>query len=171
MGCGKSSVGRRLSELLSCPFHDLDTVVERRSGRSIPEIFGTDGEQTFRQMELEALESVIGSCPENACMVLSLGGGTVMTPECASLIHEKTVCIYLRASTETLAANLEGETGGRPMLNNPEPLRERISSLMSRRSETYEATAHIIEDTDGKTVEEIAEKIYGISLAYHDNYF
>ena len=48
MGCGKSSVGRRLSELLCCSFIDLDDVIEEREGRSIPEIFATEGEATFR---------------------------------------------------------------------------------------------------------------------------
>ena len=57
MGCGKSSVGRYLSELLCCPFMDLDAVIEQQTGRNIPEIFATDGEAAFRQMEMEVLES------------------------------------------------------------------------------------------------------------------
>ena len=60
MGCGKSSVGRRLSELLCCRFMDLDDVVEEVAGRSIPEIFAKDGELEFRQIELEALKTVVG---------------------------------------------------------------------------------------------------------------
>ncbi len=59
MGCGKSSVGRRLSELLCCPFMDLDSVIEEREGRTIPEIFASDGEAEFRRMEVEALEACI----------------------------------------------------------------------------------------------------------------
>ena len=52
MGCGKSSVGRRLSELLCCRFMDLDDIVEEVAGLSISEIFAKDGELGFRQMEL-----------------------------------------------------------------------------------------------------------------------
>ena len=59
MGCGKSSVGRRLSELLCCPFMDLDDVIEERSGRRIPEIFESDGEAVFRRIELETLREII----------------------------------------------------------------------------------------------------------------
>ena len=59
MGCGKSSIGRRLSELLCCPYIDLDSVIEEMVGRSIPEIFAKDGEAVFRQMEHAALTSVI----------------------------------------------------------------------------------------------------------------
>ena len=59
MGCGKSSVGRRLSQLLCCPFMDLDQVIEERAGRSIPEIFASEGEEAFRSMELDALRNIV----------------------------------------------------------------------------------------------------------------
>ena len=59
MGCGKSSVGRELSELLCCPFMDLDDAIVESAGRSIPEIFATEGEPAFRQMELEALKEMV----------------------------------------------------------------------------------------------------------------
>ena len=67
MGCGKSSVGKRLSELLCCRFMDLDEVIVEREGRSIPEIFAEDGEGEFRRMEKEALKSILatdGRAPE-----------------------------------------------------------------------------------------------------------
>ena len=189
MGCGKSSVGRYLSELLCCPFMDLDAVIEETQGRSIPEIFATDGEAAFRQMEVEALSRIIEaqqlrdkkqSLPSQATgpsicgqrgstvsvpsatrtanydkVVVALGGGTVMTPECAELVRKKTHCIYLRASTDTLVSHLEKEAAGRPMLQGA-LLRTRIEELMALRSATYESTAHDVIDTDGRTVEEIA---------------
>ena len=90
MGCGKSSVGRKLSELLCCPFMDLDDVIVEREGRSIPEIFASDGEAAFRRMELEALKAVLKdggmervwkqSLPSHSAMGPSLcgqRGGTV----------------------------------------------------------------------------------------------
>ena len=156
MGCGKSSVGRELSRLLCCPFMDLDSVIEEREGRSIPEIFATEGEDAFRRMEAEALRKCIyGQASDK--LVVALGGGTVMTEECAKIVHEKTVCIYLQASVETLMDHLAGEVDNRPMLVGN--LRTRIEELMSIRSATYEKTAHIMIDTDGKTIEEIAREI------------
>jgi shikimate kinase len=156
MGCGKSSVGRELSRLLCCPFMDLDSVIEEREGRKIPEIFATEGEAAFRRMEAEALRKCIyGQVSDK--LVVALGGGTVMTEECAKIVHEKTVCIYLRASVETLMDHLAGEVDNRPMLAGN--LRTRIEELMSIRSATYEKTAHIMIDTDGKTIEEIAREI------------
>ena len=168
MGCGKSSVGRRLSELLCCPFMDLDEEIKAKTGRSIPEIFAEDGEDAFRKMELETLYDIVpmpvysrGPLPADESsqdIILALGGGTVMTRECAEIVHKGTRCIYLKTSVETLVCHLEGETENRPMLQG-ESLRERISELMARRSGTYERTAHVIIDTDGRSIDEIAAEI------------
>ena len=95
---------------------------------------------------------------DNIVMILALGGGTVMTPECAELVKANTLCVYLRASVDTLMEHLSGEADGRPMLQG-DSLRSRIEELMVLRSETYERTAHIIIDTDGKTIDEIAQQI------------
>ena len=173
MGCGKSSVGRRLSELLCCPYMDLDAVIEERTGRSIPDIFASDGEAAFRQMELETLQNILEEVGKQ--IILSLGGGTVMTAECAELVREKTLCIYLRTGVETLVDRLSSETEGRPLLNpesHPEAedsnnsqnksdtdLRTRIESLISGRTSTYEATAHITIDTDWLSVDDLAHSI------------
>ena len=206
MGCGKSSVGRRLSELLCCRFMDLDEFIVEREGRSIPEIFASDGEKGFREIEKTALCSVISAdsvmlnaplapshfvgvrkcqfrktaspnefaemyLPQHShtpqethsyedALILSLGGGTVMTQECAEMVQENSVCVYLRASVDTLVRNLQGEAEGRPMLSGGEDLRTRIEELMTLRSATYEDVAHEIIDTDGLTVDQIADRIY-----------
>ena len=194
MGCGKSSVGRRLSELLCCPFMDLDQVIEERTGRTIPEIFSQDGEPAFRQMELNALKQVIseggaktkslplrGPLPftrPRAAMVfdspltdqhhtfqvvLALGGGAVMTPECAEIVRSETKCIYLRASIDTLIEHLEGQTDNRPLLSQEATvLRDRITDLMAKRASIYEKTAHVIIDIDGKSIEAVASEIISI---------
>ena len=107
--------------------------------------------------------------------VLALGGGTVMTPDCAEQVHTQTCCIYLRATVNTLVQRLRNEAAGRPMLRTrtPDPgtepcptpadadiaLRERISSLLAQRSATYESVAHHIIDVDGLSVEDVARSI------------
>ena len=158
MGCGKSSIGRELARLLCCPFMDLDEVIEGAEGRSIPEIFASDGEAAFRRMEAEHLQILLDS--HNISAVVALGGGTVMTEECAEMVREKTMCVYLRATVETLVRNLDGESENRPMLSNEEPLNVRVAHLLALRSGTYEQTAHMVIDTDGKSVEEIALEIH-----------
>jgi shikimate kinase len=223
MGCGKSSVGRRLSELLCCRFMDLDKVIEERTGRTIPEIFSTDGEAAFRAIESNTLRDIVVASEPRQCvplapshskaagpspyagvrkcqfhthasspisvhdviargeatwqsvnMVLALGGGAVMTGQCAEVVHSDTICIYLKASIETLLEHLYGQTKGRPLLNDTNchsdqaervkesAIRERIENLMAQRSSTYEKTAHIIIDTDGKSIEAVALEIISI---------
>ena len=71
MGCGKSSVGRELARLLCCPFMDLDEVIEGAEGRSIPEIFASDGEAAFRRMEAEHLQILLDSNDTNQCAPLA----------------------------------------------------------------------------------------------------
>ena len=167
MGCGKSSVGRKLSELLCCRFMDLDDCIVKEAGCSIPEIFAQQGEPAFRKLEQEVLKNIVSVNSEDN-IVLALGGGAVMTSESENIVHEGTICIYLKASVDTLIEHLTGETAGRPMLNQQtvmssesetSPLRARILELMSLRAATYERTAHHTIDTDGKTVEEIAATI------------
>ena len=191
MGCGKSSVGRRLSELLCCRFVDLDNYIEEKAGRTIPEIFAGDGEGAFRQMELQALSEILVQeglerVPKPpTTTIISLGGGTVVTPGCAELVREKTCCIYLRTSVETLVERLENEAEGRPMLASGQnadktegqdaetlkdqdaetlkvrksALRERIETLIAKRSSTYEATAHHVIDTDGLSIDTISRTV------------
>ena len=190
MGCGKSSVGRKLSQLLCCPFMDLDDMIEAEAGKSIPEIFAEIGESGFRQMEHRVLDRAVpmpmysgGPLPQQSCgplplrggakmppaynrhtsltdqylEIISLGGGTIMTRECAEIVRERTMCVYLRATVETLAEHLEGETQGRPMLSGN--VHERISELMAQRAATYESTAHVIIDIDDKSVDEVVHAI------------
>ena len=199
MGCGKSSVGRKLSQLLCCPFMDLDAEIEKRCGCSVAEIFAERGEAEFRMLEKETLKDILEtsgrvleipktpalptvghplagggmSSPSSstpACknqedpsnerpqMILALGGGAVMTPECEKMVHEQTKCIYLRTSVKELVARLTDESAGRPLLASSD-LKTRIETLMSLRMETYERTAHLIIDTDSKTIDEVASEI------------
>lgn len=197
MGCGKSTVGQELARLLSMDFIDLDDYIVKREGCSIPEIFADGGEPAFRRIELAALKDILEdvSCASkgafhtchseqseesakhsagNNSIVLSLGGGTLTTPECASLVNENTTCIYLRATTETLVDNLlKGGYSGRPMLGKADAagksghdskdekaaLRSQIEGLMSRRKSIYEACSHFIIDIDGKSPRSIAKEI------------
>ena len=157
MGSGKTTVGKVLADFLGCPFMDLDDLIVKKDGKSIPEIFAQDGEPAFRQLEARLLRQTVEKYTENT-VVLALGGGAVTAPASASLLHEKTVCIYLRATLETLQARLEGETAGRPLAD---------ASLVDRlaaREPLYEQTAHVIIDTDGLSPDEVADEIIISSL-------
>ena len=92
-----------------------------------------------------------------------------MQAECEDMVHSGTLCIYLRASVETLVERLTGEAAGRPLMagadsgkSSQTALRTRILELMAARGKTYERVAHIIIDTDGKSIDEVAEEIKGL---------
>ena len=152
MGSGKTTVGKVLADFLGCPFMDLDDLVVKKAGKSIPDIFAQDGEPAFRQLEAQVLRKTVEKYAESTA-VLALGGGAVLAPSSAALLHEKTVCIYLRASLETLLARLEGETAGRPLADAS--LADRLAS----REPIYEETAHVVIDTDGLSPDEVADEI------------
>lgn len=152
MGSGKSTVGRLLADALGCPFLDLDDVIARKAGKSIPEIFSADGEAGFRRLEKQALEQTVKKYAENT-LVLALGGGTVTVPGAIGLLQEKTTCIYLRATMDTLLERLEGQTEGRPLADS------RMADRLAQREPLYRQAAHVILDTDGCSPEEIADEI------------
>ena len=155
MGCGKSTVGKILAEMLGIRFFDLDEIIVEGEKRTIPDIFSSEGEDGFRNLEIKYLQRVLKGGGDK---VLSLGGGTPTIPAARDLLREKTVCIYLRATVDTLQANLSGSEGNRPLLKDT-PLREKISELLSIRSDAYLHSAHIVIDIDGLSADEIAEEI------------
>ena len=157
MGSGKTTVGRVLADALGCPFMDLDDLIVKKAGKTIPEIFAQDGEPAFRQLEARLLRQTVEKYAENT-VVLALGGGAVTTSASATLLHEKTVCIYLRATLETLLQRLSGETAGRPLADDA------LSERLAAREPLYEETAHVIIDTDGLAPDEVADEIIISSL-------
>ena len=181
MGCGKSSVGRQLSTLQPATyperafqFVDLDDRIVQRAGMTVPAIFASHGEEHFRLLEHICLQQVTESflrhpkTPDGRenCLILALGGGTVLNPACFKRVHEKTSCIYLRASVDTLLGHLGTAAAERPMLRagmtgsfDTATLRARITSLLAERSERYESVSRHIVDTDGKTPDRIAREI------------
>lgn len=163
MGSGKSVVGRILAAMLDRPFEDLDDVIAREAGMSIPEIFRQKGERAFREMERD-----VAARYADGLRVVALGGGTVMDPATRGLLAGSGVLVYLRASLDTLAERLRKERGHRPMLNGETPVEERIASLMRERGPVYE-TAEWTVDTDNRSAEEVASYLYRRIREKHDD--
>ena len=173
MGCGKSSIGRTAAKMLGVAFIDLDEEIVRRCGKSIPEIFSAIGEAGFRAIERDTLEELLsrkGKAHLPSDILLSLGGGTLTDEGSRELVKKNCKCIYLRASLETLAANLrwEGEAASRPMLagadpnapaDSPDSLEARISAMMAERAPIYEKAADVIIDIDGLSYEDAARLV------------
>lgn len=152
MGSGKTSAGRLVADALGCPFLDLDEIIVKKAGRSIPAIFEADGEKGFRRLEKQVLEQTVAKYAESTA-ILALGGGTVTVPGAIGLLQEKTLCIYLQADVDTLRANLEGRREGRPLAGDG--WEERLAARLP----LYEKAAHVTINTIGLTPEEIADEI------------
>ncbi len=140
-GSGKSTIGRRLSKALGVSLLDTDAAIEERTGRTIADIFATDGEAEFRRIE----EEVIRAALEEHDGVLSLGGGAVTSPGVCAALAGHTV-VYLEIS----AAEGVRRTGGntvRPLLAGPDRA-EKFRELMSKRIPLYRRVATIRVDTN-----------------------
>lgn len=154
MGCGKSTVGYKLSYRLRMPMEDTDKLIERKQNKTISEIFARDGEPFFRRLETELLEELKDS---PYTRIISVGGGTPVKPENRPMLKACGTVIYLRVSPEVVYERVKGDTG-RPLLQCDNPL-ERIRELMNARSQAYEECADMVIDTDSLSLDEVVEEI------------
>ena len=132
MGVGKSSIGQRVALELSYKFFDSDAVIEQRVGKTIPEIFATEGEPSFRAYEKEFIDS---GHPANGC-VISCGGGLILQEGMQQQLKAKGVVICLFASVETIIKRIGGNKGDRPLLN-VDNREARIRQLFAERETAY----------------------------------
>ena len=160
MGAGKSTIAERLSKLLSSPHIDLDLHIETKEGMTIPEIFSTSGETEFRKMEERYLKELIDSNIQKV-LLLSLGGGSLISDLNRQIIRDNTTCIYLKASANILAKRLSKSRKIRPLVSevSSSDLKDYIKSTLNKREEQYEAAASITVDIDELSTNEIIEKI------------
>lgn len=139
-GAGKSTVGRRLAKALGVGMLDTDAAIEQQTGRSIADIFATDGEQEFRRIE----EQVVRQALQEHDGILSLGGGAVTTPAVRAALAGHTV-IFL----EITAAEGVRRTGDsdRPLLAGGDHA-EKFRALMAQRVRLYRRVATIRVNTN-----------------------
>jgi shikimate kinase len=140
-GSGKSTIGRRLAKALNVTMLDTDVLIEQKTGRSIADIFATDGEKEFRRIE----EDVVRAALAEHDGVLSLGGGAVTSPGVRAALAGHTV-VFL----EINAAEGVRRTGGntvRPLLAGPDRA-EKFRALMSQRVPLYRQVATIRVNTN-----------------------
>jgi shikimate kinase len=154
MGAGKSSAGRRVAARLVWPFSDSDAVVEARYGRTVGEIWRTDGEEAFRAMETDALhDALVDPTPS----VIAAAGGVVLDPRNREAMREAdAVVIWLRADPATLAGRVR-HGDHRPLLDDDAA--GTLQRMVDERRELYTEVADAVIDVDDLSLDEVAARI------------
>jgi shikimate kinase len=152
MGTGKSEVGKELAKMLGYKFIDTDELIERREGIPVSEIFDKCGEPYFRKIESEIVEEV--SEMEN--VVISTGGGAVISSENRMNFKKNSITICLTASPEVIYERTRGYDN-RPLLKTDDPYM-RIKELLKER-EPYYSEADMKIDTTQLETQKVVEMI------------
>lgn len=158
MGCGKSSLGRRLAKRAGMRFVDMDSEIEQREGASISDIFRFEGEDYFRRKERELIESLAG---EGEDMVISTGGGAPAWGDNMSRMNDAGMTVYLRRTPQQIASRLSPHgRQKRPKLRglNDEELVAFMTRDMASREPFY-SRAKLILACDSLPDDELVERI------------
>ncbi len=149
-GCGKSTIGRELAAKLNREFVDMDEIIVRLAGKSIPEIFADDGEEVFRAIETEAARE----CGKEKSLVIATGGGAVTREATMKALQQNGEILFIDRPVDMLA------TGGRPLSQGG---LETLRAMHEKRLPLYRKYAARCIDNSGdlnKAVEDTAEGFY-----------
>lgn len=155
MGCGKSTIGRKLSQRLEKEFVDMDRYIEAKEGLTVKEIFEKYGEEKFRELETQACREL----SEKSDLIIAAGGGTLTFQRNIDILSSSGRIVYVDVKYEMLCERLKRDTR-RPLLQ-VENRNEVIKELLEKRRPIYERAASIYIDgnfTSGK----VANIILGI---------
>jgi len=153
MASGKSSVGKRVSELAGRPFIDLDSRIEARFSAPVTRIFSEHGEATFRAAEREELLAVLDVASE-AAPVIAVGGGCLVPRELRLRAIDQAVVASLQVSADEVVERV-GVDASRPNLAGD--TRRRAEELLELRGTAY-AEAHARLETRGASTQDVALK-------------
>lgn len=154
MGCGKTTLGIKLSYKERVGMLDTDKMIEQKNKKSVAEIFDSEGEAAFRQMEMDILKEI---AQYHERYIISVGGGLPLREENRVLLRDLGEVIYLRAEPDTIYGRLKNDTT-RPLLRGDNP-QEKIKEMIAFRGPIYEKAATSVIDVDGKGFEEILSEI------------
>jgi shikimate kinase len=163
MGVGKTSVGRKLAQVLHLPFVDADDEIVTAAQMSIPEMFERYGESYFRDGERRVIARLVdGANESDRRKVIATGGGAFVNPETRAMILEKAIAVWLDSEVDTLLERV-GRKDSRPLLRQGNP-REILTRLRTERAPCYaEAQIHVLSGpgpqhrTIGKVLKGIAQ--------------
>lgn len=157
MGCGKSTIGRKIAALMGINFIDLDKYIEERNFKSVPDIFAQEGETAFRLKENQALREVA----QFEDIVIGTGGGAPCFFDNMKLMNDSGITIYLAPDNETLAFRLLKSKTERPLIagKSGEELLKFIETALEKRSPFYEQSQIVIRGKNDVQPEEVLRLI------------
>lgn len=158
MGSGKTHWAKILADRLQLPLYDLDLEIVQKEQRSIPDIFGTSGEEYFRVKERDVLEKLI---EQNASMVLSCGGGTPCFLNNIELMKKYGTVVWLNTHVDVLLQRLLREKAQRPLLKNVDnnDLKSYIIRKLNERRMYYQQADVTIDNENSISVNYLVETI------------
>ncbi|WP_165814720.1 shikimate kinase [Labrenzia sp. 011] len=142
MGCGKSTVGKRLAHRLGLEFVDADTEIERAANMTVSEIFAEHGEDYFRSGEERVIARLLREGPQ----VLATGGGAFMSEATRAEISERGLSIWLKVDLETAMARVR-RRATRPLLQTPDP-EGTMCKLLAEREPVYARATMTVRSRD-----------------------
>ncbi|MFA5126051.1 MAG: shikimate kinase [archaeon] len=152
-GTGKTTLGKIIASKLNLDFIDLDELIVKNAGKSIPEIFAQEGEPKFREYETQALEE--------ACLgkekIVSCGGGIITKEGNINLLKKNGFVVLLKANPETIFKRIYNDKN-RPALTNKNPLDE-IKHMLKVRNDAYEKAKDFEINTDKEKKLDCTKKI------------
>ena len=154
MGVGKTAVGRALAKKLNKRFVELDSLIERKAGKPIPDIFQQDGEITFRELEIEATKEI--ATGKN--LVIACGGGIVLNKINIDRLRQEAIIVHLTASPQVILKRTSGDGVRRPLLEVADPALT-VRELLKFRRPCYERASDIKIDTSKLDINTVVEPI------------
>ena len=160
MGCGKTTLGKLLSNALNVPFLDTDVLIESQTNKTIKELFNAFGEEHFRQLETDLLSEI----KKKQQFVMATGGGLPCFGTNMNTLNELGATVYLKTSVNELCQRLTIASSKRPLLGSSrsEDLKATINSLIKTRETVYYQCHHVLK-TDGKSEKELIDSLIDIS--------
>lgn len=147
-GCGKTSIGKIVSEKLFLPFYDVDEYLEAKEGKPIKDIF-LKGEAYFRELESSSIKEIVNNCPS----VISTGGGAVKVPRNMEILQKNSIIIFINRPLEDIIKDIDTST--RPLLLEGQ---SKLYKLFEERYPLY-MQFNDLEVLNDTTIEEAADSI------------
>lgn len=153
-GTGKSTVGKAVAARLGQTVVSTDAEIVKRAGQTIPEVVAQYGWEHFRDLESQVCQEFA----ERDGLVIDTGGGAILRPQNVEVLKKTGTIFWLTASVDTIAKRIGRDTQ-RPSLTGTKSFLEEIQEVLIERTPKYQAAAHHVITTDGRSIVQIADEI------------